>query len=105
MVLSRDPDFLAGIWMGRIEAVDRLKSIEAIEIQSGTGFKIQDSQKTFPEILNLESRARLKFNRFNRAHVFSGLKPNFGTLPRVIHQFVCVHACLCLSLTLQNTVP
>ena len=46
--------------MGRVEttvvqAVDRLKQIEAIEIQSGTGFKIQDSQKTFPEILNPES--------------------------------------------------
>ena len=43
--------------MGRIksiviQAVDRLKSIEMIEIQSDTGFKIQDSQKFFPAILN-----------------------------------------------------
>ena len=53
----KDPPFFVGIWMGRIEttvvqAVDRLKPIEVIEIQAGTGFKIQDSQKTFPAILN-----------------------------------------------------
>ena len=44
----------------------RLKPIEPIEFQSGPGFKIQDSEKTFLEILNLESRARLNFNRINR---------------------------------------
>ena len=52
-----DPPLFVGIWMGRIEttvvqAVDRLKPIEVIEVQSGTGSKIQDFSKTFPAILN-----------------------------------------------------
>ena len=86
----KDPRFFVGIWIRRIEttvvqAVDRLKPIEVIEIQSGIGFKIQDSpailnpgskirdsEKAFLEILNPESRARLKFNLFNRLQLGSG---------------------------------
>ena len=32
-----------------------MKPIEALEFQSGPGFKIQDPEKTLPGILNLES--------------------------------------------------
>ena len=39
-------------WGGYHKGFDRLKAIDAIEIQSGPGFKIQDSRKSFLRILD-----------------------------------------------------
>ena len=47
--------------------------IEAIEFQISIGLRIQDSQKSFPGILNLESSPRLKFQ--SPIEISIGLRP------------------------------